>query len=120
MAKNLEVTLLLDFYGDMLTENQRSFMEYYYNDDLSLSEIAVNEGITRQGVRDAVKRAENQLFQMENKLGLAKRFQQVQSGLSEIMDCTDEINDFNMHNTLSREVNDAVVRIKSIISSLVE
>ena len=58
MAKNLDVVLLADFYGEMLTENQRRFIEYYYNDDLSLSEIAQNEGITRQGVRDAVKRAE--------------------------------------------------------------
>ncbi|NLA72296.1 MAG: DNA-binding protein [Clostridiales bacterium] len=120
MAKNLEVILLLDFYGDMLTDNQRNFLGYYYNDDLSLSEIAQNEGITRQGVRDAVKRAENQLFEMENRLGHAKRFQQVRRGLNEIIECTDNINDFNMRNSLSREVNDAVVRIKSIVSSLVE
>ena len=120
MAKNLEVMLLLDFYGDMLTENQRTFLDYYYGGDLSLSEIAQNEGITRQGVRDSVKRAENQLFEMESKLGLAKRFQQVRRGLKEITDCANEINDFNMRNTLSREVNDAVVRIKSIAASLVE
>ena len=120
MAKNLEVTLLLDFYGEMLTENQRNFLEYYYNDDLSLSEIAQNEGITRQGVRDAIKRAESQLFDMENRLGLAKRFQQVRRGLTDILDCAGEINEFNMRNTLSREVNDAVVRIRSIAASLVE
>ena len=120
MAKNLEVILLLDFYGDMLTDNQRNFLGYYYNDDLSLSEIAQNEGITRQGVRDAVKRAENQLIDMEIRLGHAKRFQQVRRGLNEIIECTDNINDFNMRNSLSREVNDAVVRIKSIVSSLVE
>lgn len=49
MAKNLEISLLFDFYGDMLTEKQRDVVELYYNDDLSLSEIAENEGITRQG-----------------------------------------------------------------------
>ena len=75
MAKNLEVVLLLDFYGDMLTNKQKDFLGYYYNDDLSLSEIAENEGITRQGVRDSIKRAEAQLFEMEERLGLAKRFQ---------------------------------------------
>ena len=48
MAKNLEIAVLLDLYGDMLTEKQRDFLGYYYNDDLSLSEIAENEGITRQ------------------------------------------------------------------------
>ena len=67
MAKDLDVVLLADFYGEMLTENQRKFIEYYYSDDLSLSEIAENEGITRQGVRDAVKRAESQLYDMEKK-----------------------------------------------------
>ena len=60
MAKNLEISLLFDFYGDMLTEKQRDVVELYYNDDLSLSEIAENEGITRQGVRDSIKRAEAQ------------------------------------------------------------
>ena len=59
MAKNLEISLLFDFYGDMLTEKQRDVVELYYNDDLSLSEIAENEGITRQGVRDSIKRAES-------------------------------------------------------------
>ncbi len=52
MAKNLEISYLLDFYGECLTEKQRSFIDFYYNDDLSLSEIAENENITRQGVRD--------------------------------------------------------------------
>ena len=46
MAKNLEISFLLDFYGEMLTQKQREVIEYYYNDDLSLAEIADNEGIT--------------------------------------------------------------------------
>ena len=50
MANNVEITILLDFYGDMLTAKQRDFINLYYNDDLSLAEIAENEGITRQGV----------------------------------------------------------------------
>ena len=73
MAKNLEIPFLLDFYGEMLTKKQHDFLVYYYEDDLSLSEIAENEGITRQGVRDSIKRAEAQLFDMEEHLGLAKR-----------------------------------------------
>ena len=81
MAKNLEVSFLLDFYGEMLTKKQHDFLVYYYDEDLSLSEIAENEGITRQGVRDAIKRAENQLFDMENRLGLAKRFTEMKKGL---------------------------------------
>ena len=120
MAKNLDVVLLADFYGEMLTENQRKFIEYYYSDDLSLSEIAQNEGITRQGVRDAVKRAEGQLFDMEKKLGFAERNRKINEALEEIVESVEIINSFNMNNSLSREVNDAVVRIKSIVDSLGE
>lgn len=120
MAKNLDVVVLADFYGDMLTENQRKFIEYYYNDDLSLSEIAQNEGITRQGVRDAVKRAESQLFDMEKKLGFAARARRVNEALEQVMKCADEINDYNMNISLSREINDAIVSIKSAIVSINE
>ena len=96
MAKNLDVVLLADFYGEMLTENQRKFIEYYYNDDLSLSEIAQNEGITRQGVRDAVKRAESQLFDMERKLGFAERTRRVNEALEVIKTSVEAINTFNL------------------------
>ena len=86
MAKNYEMAVLIDFYGEMLTAKQRDFLEYYYNDDLSLSEIAENEGITRQGVRDAIKRAETQLQEMENRLGVAKRFEDMRRSLDEIIE----------------------------------
>ena len=92
MAKNLDVVLLADFYGEMLTDNQRKFIEYYYSDDLSLSEIAQNEGITRQGVRDAVKRAETQLYDMEKKLGFAERTRKITEALDVVMENIEEIN----------------------------
>lgn len=120
MAKDLDVVLLADFYGEMLTENQRKFIEYYYSDDLSLSEIAQNEGITRQGVRDAVKRAESQLYDMEKKLGFAERTRRIKEALETIKESTETINSYNMNISLSREVNDAVVSIKSAIDSLDE
>ena len=120
VAKNLDVVLLADFYGEMLTDNQRKFIEYYYSDDLSLSEIAQNEGITRQGVRDAVKRAETQLYDMEKKLGFAERTRKIAEALDVVMENVEEINKYNMNISLSREVNDAVVNIKSAIVSLDE
>lgn len=120
VAKNLDITILLDFYGDMLTPKQREFLDYYYNEDLSLAEIAVNVGITRQGVRDAIKRAECQLIEMEDRLGLVKRFKDVQSGLEEIIDCANKIGIENRQTGLSREINDLSVRIKSIAMSLSE
>lgn len=73
-AELLEMSLLFDFYGDMLTEKQRELFDLYYNDDLSLSEIAENMGITRQAVRDSVKRAERTLRAYETRLGLASRY----------------------------------------------
>jgi predicted DNA-binding protein YlxM (UPF0122 family) len=120
VAKNLDVVLLADFYGEMLTDNQRKFIEYYYSDDLSLSEIAQNEGITRQGVRDAVKRAETQLYDMEKKLGFAERTRKITEALDVVMENIEEINKYNMNISLSREVNDAVVNIKSAIIALDE
>ena len=120
LAKNLDITILLDFYGDMLTPKQREFLDYYYNEDLSLSEIAANVGITRQGVRDAIKRAEAQLMEMEDRLGLVKRFKDMQTGLEEIIECATKISTENRNTGLSREINDLSVRIKSIALSLSE
>lgn len=84
LAKNLEISFLLDFYGDVLTERQRDVMEQYYNDDLSLAEIADNFGITRQGVRDAIKRGEGIILELEQKVGFAARYRAVQQGLAQI------------------------------------
>lgn len=84
MEKNIEISLLYDFYGQLLKEQQRQAVTLYYNDDLSLAEIAAELGITRQGVRDCIKRSENLLYNFEEKLGLYKRFGEVESGLQEI------------------------------------
>ena len=67
-------TMLFDFYGELLTEKQREYFDLHYNEDLSLGEIAENNGITRQGVRDVIVRAEAILSDLEDKTGLIKRF----------------------------------------------
>lgn len=95
MAKNLEISFLLDFYGDVLTEKQRDVMEQYYNDDLSLAEIADNFGITRQGVRDAIKRGEAIILDLEEKVGFAARYRAVQQGVSRIGELAREIAFYN-------------------------
>jgi len=69
MAKDLSISALLDFYGPFLSEKQRNLLHHYYNEDLSLSEIAENESITRQGVRDLIKRGELQLKKYEDECG---------------------------------------------------
>ena len=91
MAKNLDVINLFDIYGEMLTQKQQDFICYYYNDDLSLAEIAENEGITRQGVRDSIKRGEATLIDMEERLKLAAKFRQMEEELSRIIACAREI-----------------------------
>ena len=72
MEKNLEISVLLDYYGQMLTEKQLEVAQLYYNEDLSLAEIAQFANITRQGVRDSIKRAEATLLEMEERMGLAR------------------------------------------------
>lgn len=76
--KNLNMGYLLDFYGDVLTERRRDALDFYYNDDMSLSEIAEEMGISRQGVRDLIKKAEEELNFYEEKLGLARKFADAQ------------------------------------------
>ncbi len=80
MAKNIKVYDLLEVYGSLLTEKQKNMLEYYYFDDLSLSEIAENEGGSRQGAQDLIKRAEKELLKFEEILGAVNRSKQ-QSGI---------------------------------------
>ena len=84
MAKDFEMGYLLDFYGEVLTPKQREMLNQYYNDDLSLSEIGENFGITRQGARDAIKHGETTLKELEAKVGFAGRYRRVQEKLEEL------------------------------------
>ncbi len=91
VQKDLGVSYLLDFYGDALTQKQREVMEQYYNDDLSLAEIAANFGITRQGVRDCIKRGENVMRELEEQIGVAKRYTKMQESLDSLEKLAQEI-----------------------------
>ena len=91
MEKNIEVSLLLDFYSGLLKPDAAQMIDLYYNEDLSLSEIASQTGITRQGVRDRIKRCEQNLFELEEKLGMLKRFREVEQGLDRITDAANKI-----------------------------
>lgn len=82
--KNMNIPFLLDFYGDVLSERTKNILEMYYGDDLSLSEIAESEGISRQGVRHIIKKGEEELFFLEERLGLALDFTELQSSAKEL------------------------------------
>jgi len=89
--KNYQISYLLDFYGNILTEKQREAVDLYYNEDLSLAEISEHVGITRQGVRDAIKRGEETLVEMEGKLGFAEKFDDYRKAFEEINKCANII-----------------------------
>ncbi len=89
--KTVWVALLHDFYGQLLTDKQMDIVDMYYNYDLSLGEISEQQGISRQGVFDALKRAEKTLFEYEEKLGLVKRFLAQKESLKELMEMLNEI-----------------------------
>ena len=73
MEKNVKISMLWEIYGKLLTNKQYEIIDNYYNDDLSLSEIAENSEITRQAVRDILKKGEKKLFEYEEKLGIMRR-----------------------------------------------
>ena len=85
------MSMLFDFYGDLLTERQREFYDLYYNEDLSLAEIAENYGISRQGVRDVIVRAEATMSEIEEKTHIIRRFHQSKAAIAAIDDAADRL-----------------------------
>ena len=116
--ENLDMSLLLDFYGEVLTYRQREMLELYYDDDLSLSEISEQSGITRQGVRDAIKRAEKQLFDIESKLKLVQRFGKIRDITDEIRSHAETIYNINRGGVCSEEINRAAIKIARLVEEL--
>lgn len=108
MEKFAWVNLLYDFYGQLLTDHQRKFVELYYGQDLSLGEIAGDCRLTRQAVHDALKRAENTLFKYEEKLGLAGRFLEQRKHLNQVLEI------------LEGKQEDKISRARKIIAEAIE
>lgn len=103
MAKELKFVMLLDCYGDLLTDHQRSIMEMYYCDDLSLAEIGQPMNITRQAVRSIIKRTEDILLNYEEKLGFAERLGRMRECFGNIEAAAEQITDGNIRNTILSE-----------------
>ena len=89
------MTMLFDFYGEVLTPRQKEFFDLYYNEDLSLAEIAEHYGLSRQGVRDVIVRAEAIMTDLEDKTGLMKRFMLMQQQVQAILDAAEKIQTVN-------------------------
>ena len=112
--KNLNISLLLDFYCDILTERQSEMLNMYYNEDCSLSEIAENFSISRQGVRSVLKKGENLLVDMENKLQLASRFIKMRDKSSEIASELENINNNINNGEISSKIHSLIEQIKEM------
>lgn len=106
MEKNLQISALLDIYGDLLTEMQRSSLDLYYNEDLSLSEIAEHENISRQGVHDSIKRGEAELLRLENALHLSERLADFEKKLSSIEEILKKSPDFDKKHEALKNICD--------------
>ncbi len=104
MPKDLNTTVLLDFYGSLLTEKQRETLSLYYEADLSLGEISEETGITRQGVLNCIKKSEAKLMELEEQLGLARRLHEVDKDIAQ----------------LERLIYEAKITDKSVMSSIEE
>lgn len=116
--KDYKVSVLLDFYGETLTEKQREVVELYYNEDLSLAEIAEHAGISRQGVRDSIKRGEASLFEMEEKLHLAERFKGMQDTIDVIIQRARDIAEYNARYCMSGKIGEDAKAIVELAKGL--
>lgn len=118
MDKKLTISLLLDFYGQVLSEKQYEIMDYYYNDDLSLREISEIVGITRQGVHDIIKRSEAFLEELEQSLGLYYKWQNVQSQLDSIQKAVSKISNENQQICQNPKINENCQFIEQAINDM--
>ncbi len=112
------MTMLFDFYGDLLTDRQKEFYDLYYNDDLSLAEIAENYDITRQGVRDIIVRAERTLEDIEEKTGLIRRFHEIRETSVRLRELYRELDGLNRNSLRNKTLDGLCLRLDEAIEQL--
>ena len=113
------MAMLFDFYGDVLTDRQKEFYDLYYNEDLSLGEIAENYGITRLGVRDVIVRAEAVLTELEDKTGLIKRFHATRRQLEQLLQDANRMAELTVRLD-SAELESLALRIRDAAENLLK
>ena len=112
------MTMLFDFYGELLTDRQKEFFDLYYNEDLSLAEIAENAGISRQGVRDVIVRAEAVMQEVEDKTGIIRRFEAQRPHLDAIEAAAEQIRTINYRQYEDSRLTELADRITAETSAL--
>ena len=118
MDNTIMHTMLFDFYGDLLTDRQKEFYDLYYNEDLSLAEIAENYGITRQGVRDVIVRAEAYLTEVEDKTRLIRRFHEMRRQIAAIDSVADQLVAFSREKGRDAQLEKLVNELKQMTEQL--
>jgi len=111
MEKRFEISLLLDFYGELLTQKQRTIMDLYFNNDLSLSEIAEINNTSRQAIHDTIKRSDNALLVYEEKLKLLNKNHELKKNFENIISKLDEL----QINIKDKKMNQLICDIKAQI-----
>ena len=106
MDKHIEISMLVDIYGKLLTKKQYDVIKDYYNNDLSLSEIAENNNISRQGVRDLIKKGENKLFEYEEKLNIMKKTQINEQAIQNVLAELSKISENSSEKKIEKILNE--------------
>ena len=106
MDKHIEISMLVDIYGKLLTKKQYDVINDYYNNDLSLSEIAENNNISRQGVRDLIKKGENKLFEYEEKLNIMKKTQINEQAIQNVLAELSKISENSSEKKIEKILNE--------------
>ena len=115
MEKNVQISILLDIYGKLLTEKQYKLLDDYYNNDLSLSEIAENENITRQAVRDNLKKGEKNLFEYEEKIGVMKKTIMQEEQIADILSEITKIENTSSDKEVARVLQDVREKLNCLV-----
>lgn len=114
MEKHIEISMLVEIYGKLLTEKQYQVISDYYNEDLSLSEIAENNNISRQGVRDIIKKGESKLFEYEEKLQIMKKTQENEKTIQLILSQLSKIQDSSSDKKVEKILNEVQKELSCI------
>ncbi len=118
--KDLKISLLLDFYRGILTDKQIDALELYYNEDLSLAEIAQHTKITRQGVRDSIKRGEAILLDTEQKLGFYEKYHNLDEKVNTVLNLVDNIKDLNTRHCYSKDISEFCEDIHKVLACYID
>ena len=114
------MTMLFDFYGELLTERQKEFFDLYYNEDLCLAEIAENYGISRQGVRDVIVRAEAAMTEIEDRTSIIRRFLRCREAVSNAEQAAEAIEKINRRQYDNRQISENIDIIRASVHTLKE